>query len=46
MASNRPDEVEVEFGITLDGESGALIAKVGAGASLTTVRLAWGPGPP
>ncbi|QEV65227.1 hypothetical protein CP982_40210 [Streptomyces spectabilis] len=43
--AHRPDEVEVEFGITLDAESGALIAKVSAGASLT-VRLAWGPGPP
>ncbi|MGV9503850.1 CU044_2847 family protein [Streptomyces sp. NPDC003642] len=39
--SHRPDEVEVEFGITLDAESGALIAKAAAGASLT-VRLTWG----
>jgi hypothetical protein len=38
--SRRPDEVEVEFGITLDAESGALIAKAGVGASLT-VRLTW-----
>lgn len=37
----RPDEVEIEFGITLDAESGALIAKAAAGASLT-VRLTWG----
>jgi Trypsin-co-occurring domain 1 len=36
----RPDQVEVEFGITLDAESGALIAKAAAGASLT-VRLTW-----
>ncbi|MDX3419095.1 CU044_2847 family protein [Streptomyces sp. MD20-1-1] len=35
-----PDQVEVEFGITLDAESGALIAKAAAGASLT-VRLSW-----
>ncbi|MER7711777.1 CU044_2847 family protein [Streptomyces werraensis] len=35
-----PDQVEVEFGITLDAESGALIAKAAAGASLT-VRLLW-----
>jgi len=39
--SYRPDEVEIEFGITLDAESGALIAKAAAGASLT-VRLTWG----
>ncbi|WNM29444.1 CU044_2847 family protein [Streptomyces sp. Li-HN-5-11] len=38
--SVRPDEVEVEFGITLDAESGALIAKAGVGAALT-VRLTW-----
>ncbi|MFF4233587.1 CU044_2847 family protein [Streptomyces sp. NPDC001820] len=37
---HRPDQVEVEFGITLDAESGALIAKASAGASLT-VRLTW-----
>ncbi|GGW65176.1 CU044_2847 family protein [Streptomyces xantholiticus] len=36
----RPDEVEVEFGITLDAESGAMIAKAGVGAALT-VRLTW-----
>jgi hypothetical protein len=36
----RPDEVEVEFGITLDAESGAMIAKAAVGAAFT-VRLTW-----
>ncbi|MGH4030949.1 CU044_2847 family protein [Actinomycetota bacterium Odt1-20B] len=41
----RPAEVEVEFGITLDAETGAMIAKVGASAALT-VRLTWRSDPP
>ncbi|MEM9271640.1 MAG: CU044_2847 family protein [Cyanobacteria bacterium P01_F01_bin.143] len=38
--TNKPSEVEVEFGIKLDAESGALIAKTGAEASLT-VKMVW-----
>ena len=38
--ANKPSEVEVEFGIKLDVESGALIAKTGAEASLT-VKMVW-----
>jgi hypothetical protein len=36
----RPDEAEVEFGITLDAESGALLAKASAGAQIN-VKLKW-----
>jgi len=36
----RPDEAEVEFGITLDAESGALLAKASAGAQIK-VKLKW-----
>lgn len=39
-ASAPPDEVTVEFGIKLDAAAGAVIAKAGAGASLT-VSLTW-----
>ena len=38
--TNKPSEVEVEFGIKLDVESGALIAKTGAEASLK-VKMVW-----
>jgi hypothetical protein len=38
--SLRPTTVEVTFGIKLDAEAGAIIAKVSGGASLE-VRLAW-----
>lgn len=38
--SIRPDEAEVEFGVNLDFESGALLAKVSSGAQLN-VRLSW-----
>ncbi|NEO84535.1 MAG: hypothetical protein F6J87_09815 [Spirulina sp. SIO3F2] len=38
--ANRPSQVEVEFGITFDVESGALIAKTGVEASLN-VKLVW-----
>jgi hypothetical protein len=41
--AERPESVEVEFGITFDVESGALIAKARAEAALT-VRVAWGRG--
>lgn len=35
-----PDEVEVEFGVELKAESGAVIAKTGGGCHLT-VKLTW-----
>lgn len=38
--TNKPSEVEVEFGIKLDVQSGALIAKAGGEANLT-VKLLW-----
>ncbi|MGW2396355.1 CU044_2847 family protein [Kitasatospora sp. NPDC001664] len=38
-----PDEVELEFGVKLTAEAGALIAKTAAEAHLT-VRLSWTPG--
>lgn len=36
----RPNEAEIEFGINLDAEAGALLAKASAGAQLT-VKLKW-----
>lgn len=36
----KPSSVEVEFGITLKGESGALIAKAGVEAAFS-VKLTW-----
>jgi Trypsin-co-occurring domain 1 len=36
----RPSHIEVEFGLKLDGESGALIAKAGIEASIN-VKLIW-----
>ena len=36
----KPSSVEVEFGITLKGESGALIAKTGVEAAFI-VKLTW-----
>lgn len=36
----RPDEVEIEFGVTLDARFGALIASSSAGTHLT-VSLRW-----
>lgn len=36
----RPDEAEIEFGVNLDAEAGALLAKAGAGAQIT-VTLKW-----
>jgi hypothetical protein len=38
--AQRPDKVEVSFGIKLDGESGAMIAKVGVEGAIT-VKLTW-----
>jgi Trypsin-co-occurring domain 1 len=38
-----PESVEVEFGIKLAGEAGALIAKTSAEGHFT-VRLSWSPG--
>ena len=38
--SELPDKVEVEFGLKLDAEAGAMIAKAGAEASIV-VTLAW-----
>jgi hypothetical protein len=38
-----PEAVEVEFGIKLAGEAGALIAKTSAEGHFT-VRLSWSPG--
>ncbi|MFF7902574.1 CU044_2847 family protein [Streptomyces sp. NPDC007920] len=43
--ARRPDEMEVEFGLTFDAEAGALIAKAGVEAALT-VRLSWSAGTP
>jgi len=39
-AKVRPDEAEIEFGINLDMEAGAWLAKTGAGAQLS-VKLKW-----
>jgi hypothetical protein len=36
----RPDEAEVEFGINLDAEAGAMLAKASTGAQIT-VKLKW-----
>lgn len=36
----RPDEAEVEFGITLDAQAGALLSSAGVGAQLK-VKLKW-----
>lgn len=38
--SFRPDEAEVEFGITLDAEAGAMLAKASTGAQIK-VKLKW-----
>lgn len=40
MKDHPPQEVEVEFGITLSAEAGALIAKVATEAAFT-VKLKW-----
>jgi len=36
----RPDDAEVTFGINLDAEAGAMLAKASAGAQIT-VKLKW-----
>lgn len=41
----RPDAVEIEFGVKLSAEAGALIARTTADAHLT-VKLSWSPGHP
>ncbi|MFI6639876.1 CU044_2847 family protein [Streptomyces sp. NPDC050504] len=41
--SLRPDSVEIEFGVQLTAEAGAVIAKSSVGGHLT-VKLAWAPG--
>ncbi|MDH6574925.1 CU044_2847 family protein [Kitasatospora sp. MAP5-34] len=41
--SLEPDEVEIEFGVKLSAEAGALIARTAADAHLT-VRLSWSSG--
>jgi hypothetical protein len=38
--SVRPDEAAVEFGINLDAEAGAMLAKASTGAQIT-VKLKW-----
>ncbi len=38
--AHRPDEVEIAFGVTLDGKLGSLIASTNAGAHLE-VKLRW-----
>lgn len=38
--SERPDKVELEFGIKLDAEAGALVAKAGAEAAIK-VTMTW-----
>ncbi len=43
MSKLSPETVEVEFGIKLAGEAGALIAKASAEGQFT-VRLSWSPG--
>jgi len=43
MSKLSPETVEVEFGIKLAGEAGALIAKASAEGHFT-VRLSWSPG--
>jgi Trypsin-co-occurring domain 1 len=43
MSMLSPETVEVEFGIKLAGEAGALIAKASAEGHFT-VRLSWSPG--
>ena len=44
MKKLSPDAVEVEFGIKLAGEAGAMIAKASAEGHFI-VRLSWSPGP-
>ncbi|WP_221356235.1 CU044_2847 family protein [Streptomyces beigongshangae] len=43
--SLRPDSVEIEFGVRLTAEAGALIAKSAVEGHLL-VKLAWSPEPP
>ena len=45
--TRRPDELEITFGVKLDAEVGAVIAKTGVGGQIE-VKLTWkaAPGPP
>ncbi|MFD5628905.1 CU044_2847 family protein [Streptomyces sp. NPDC127072] len=43
--SLRPDAVEIEFGVKLTAEAGALIARSAVEGHLV-VKLSWSPGPP
>lgn len=40
--TDAPDAIEVEFGIKLDAEAGAMVAKAGTEASIT-VKMVWRP---
>jgi hypothetical protein len=40
MLENRPDHVEMEFGIKFDAEIGAIVAKVTTEASMT-IKMVW-----
>ena len=40
MIENRPDHVEMEFGIKFDAEIGAIVAKVTTEASMT-IKMVW-----
>jgi hypothetical protein len=42
LGSARPRQVQVEFGVELTAEAGAVLSKAGAGCHLT-VTLTWGP---
>jgi len=42
LAQARPGTIEVEFGIELTAEAGAILAKASSGCHLT-VTLTWGP---
>ena len=41
--ADSPDEVQVEFGVELSAEAGAIVSKAGGSCQLT-VTLTWAPG--
>ncbi|MFF0573250.1 CU044_2847 family protein [Streptosporangium saharense] len=41
----KPDQIEIEFGVKLNAETGALIAKASTEGQLT-IKLTWSSGPP
>jgi hypothetical protein len=45
LATVAPREVQVEFGVELTAEAGAVVSKAGGGCHLT-VTLTWAPGAP